>query len=176
MQIERTLQGTHIDTIGPYPLKISYYRIFEFMGNYLTVILKIFFRKFPSQLHSMVFHYPCCRTKSHTYRQCYVRNAVKYGSFVAVFYPHASSDSWLRQSRCNGIPTIRRYGLQHTAWGQIIPNFDGDQNFGRLFLLRYFCSRLWQYHTSSYHKGNPFIAEEVRIVCSCKYYLCFLSI
>jgi len=41
---------------------------------------------FSIKLHSMFSHYPRCRTKSHTYRQCYVRNAVKYGSFVADSY------------------------------------------------------------------------------------------
>ena len=87
MLTERTLQGTHTDAVGPYSLQISDYSIYEFLWHYVTVISYIHFREFPSKLLSMVLHYPCCRTKSHTYRQCQVRNTVKYGSFFAEFIP-----------------------------------------------------------------------------------------
>ena len=87
---------------------------------------------------------------------------------LQVFCTHAAAHSWLRQSRCMWPATIRRYGLQPSVWVQIIPTDDGDQNFGGLLSLRYLCSRLRQYHSSSYHKDNTFIAEEVRIVCFCK--------
>ena len=83
MLTERTLQGTHTDAVGPYSLQISDYSIYEFLWHYVTVILKILFLEFPSKIHSMFSHYPRCRTKSHTYRECYVRNAVKYCPFVA---------------------------------------------------------------------------------------------
>jgi len=47
MQTGRTLQGTHIDAIGPYFLQIRGYRIYEFLCDYLNVISKIFFLNFP---------------------------------------------------------------------------------------------------------------------------------
>jgi hypothetical protein len=49
--------------------------------------LKNIVHEYPSNIHSLYFHYPLCRTKSHIYRQCYVTNAVKYGSFVADIFP-----------------------------------------------------------------------------------------
>jgi hypothetical protein len=38
MQIGRTLQGTHIDAVGPYFLQISDCQIYETLCHYLTVI------------------------------------------------------------------------------------------------------------------------------------------
>jgi len=83
MQTGRTFQGTYFDAVGLYFLQISECRIYEILCYYLTVASNIFIREFPTNVHSIVFHYPLCRAKSHIYRQCYVTNAVKYGSFVA---------------------------------------------------------------------------------------------
>jgi hypothetical protein len=49
METERTLQGTHIDAVGPSSLQISHYSKYEFLCHYLTVISKIFFPEFPQQ-------------------------------------------------------------------------------------------------------------------------------
>jgi hypothetical protein len=87
---------------------------------------------------------------------------------LQIFLPNASADCWLRQSHCTWRATIRRYGLQRTEYEQIIPNDHGDQNFRGLLPVRYSCRRFKQYDSSSYHKNNTFIGEEVRIVCSCK--------
>jgi len=62
---------------------------------------------------------------------------------LQILFPHASADCWRQQSRCMWPATIRQYGLQHTVWDQIIPNDDGDQNFGGLLSVRYLCSRFW---------------------------------
>jgi len=48
--------------------------------------LKNIYSDFLSKIHSTDFHYLFCRAKSHIYRQCYVTNAVKYGSFVIGFF------------------------------------------------------------------------------------------
>jgi len=125
MQTGRTLQGKHIDAVGPYSFKISDCIMYEFLWHFLTVISKILSREFPSNIHSMVFLYPRWRAKSHIQKQCYVRNAVKYSCFVAYFFPHASVDAWLRQNRCAWPATISRYGHQHTGCDHINPNYDG---------------------------------------------------
>ena len=88
--------------------------------------------------------------------------------FCCRFFPHASSDSWVRQNRCTWHPTIRRYGIQPDVCDKITPNDDGDQKFGGLFSFRYLCSWLWQYHSPSYLKDKTFLVEEIRIMCSCK--------
>ena len=66
MQTENTSLGKHIDVVGPYSLQISYHIIFELLRHYITVISKTLKREFPSEIHSMVLLYPCCRTKSYT--------------------------------------------------------------------------------------------------------------
>ena len=65
MQTGRTLQGKHIDAVGPYSFQISDYIMYESLWHYLTVISKILFREFPSNIHSMIFLYPRWRAKSH---------------------------------------------------------------------------------------------------------------
>jgi hypothetical protein len=164
IHVGRTLEGTHITAVGLYFLKTGDCRMYEFSYHYLTVISNIFIRELTSKVHSIVFHYPLCRTKSHINRQCYVTNALS----LQVFFPHASADCWLQQSCCTWPATIRRYGLQPTVCDQIIPHVNWYQNFGGLLSVRHLCSRLWQYHSSSYHKDNTCIGEEVWIMCSCK--------
>jgi hypothetical protein len=63
MDTEGTLQGTHIDAIGPYYLHISEYSKKDFFFNYLIVISKTFSQEFQSKIHSIVFHYPHCHAK-----------------------------------------------------------------------------------------------------------------
>jgi len=62
---------------------------------------------------------------------------------LQVFFPHASADTRLWQSRINWNGTNRRYGVQPTACDQIDPIDDGDQNIGGLLPLRYLCNRFW---------------------------------
>jgi len=95
---------------------------------------------------------------------------------LQIFFPHASTDYWLRQIGCNLHPTIRCYGLQHTIFDEITPNDDGNQNFGGLFSLQYLCNLLWQTHSASNLRDNTFNVEEVRIMYFCKLYIYFLRI
>ena len=152
----------------PYSLQISDYSKYEFFCHYLTVIWKIFSRNFPQKfilLSSIILP----AAQNHIYKDSVTSDTQSNTALsLQIFFPHASADSWLRQSRYTWPATIRRYGLQRAVCDQIIPNDDGDQNFGGLLAFWYLCNRLWLYHSSSYHKDNTFIVEEVRIMCSCK--------
>ena len=72
MQIGRTLQGTHIDTFGPYFLQIGDWIIYEILCHYLTEISKIFIREYPSKfiVWSSIIHSAAQNhTHTHTHTQ-----------------------------------------------------------------------------------------------------------
>jgi hypothetical protein len=78
---ERKLQGTHIDSIGPYFLQIGVYRKYEFLCHYLTMNAKIIFGTFP-QKFTPWFSISLTVTQNHTYNKYYVKNIDKYGFYT----------------------------------------------------------------------------------------------
>ena len=168
MQTGRTLKGYFLTQLVPF-LSNPWLHSIWILVSLFKCDFKIIYLGIPSKIHSMVFHYSLSR-ENLLYKDSVTSQTHSYMAFwLQIYFPNASADNWLQQSCCNWSTTIRRYGLQRTEFHQIITNDDGDHNVGGLLSLRYFCSRLWQYHSSSYHKVNPFNSEEVRIVCIRKF-------
>jgi len=141
MPTERTLLGTHFDAFGTYNLQISDHTIYEILWHFVTVILKTIFREFPSRFILIFFHYPCCRTKWNTYRPFYVRNSIKYGSFVAeIFSPCLS---WL---------------LTATVIVSSIRPSDG-MDFKKLYLIRSFQITMEIRISGDYCRSNIYLAD-----------------
>ena len=140
-ELERTIQGAHIDDVGTYSLQIGDYKMYGFCCHYLSVISKMFSRNFP--LKDILMSSSILATALYHIHKDSVTSGTQsiMALSLQVFWSHASANPRLWQSRYMWPATIRRYGIQHAVYGQINADGNGDQNFGGLLLIRYFCSR-----------------------------------
>jgi len=92
MKTGRTLQGTHIEAVGPYSLKISDYRIYDLLCHYLTVISKIISGYFP-QIFILLSSIILSAAQNHIYTDS-VTSQTQSNVVLSlqIFFPHASAD------------------------------------------------------------------------------------